>query len=278
MTINYETLWASLVFYGLNVLYAVVLLSLGWYLSGVCERFVYRSARHARRVDPLVTNFLASLAQYSVLAVVAIAVLQLFGIQTASLVAVLGATSLAIGLALQGTLTNLAAGVMLLLFRPFKIGDNVEVGGKAGKVKSLSLFLTELVTPESLQILLPNSSVWGQAIINRSTYPVAAEVKKGKIDITFPVLAGETAERLRRDLLILLTNDPRVDKDVLPKAAISKIVDLSKPDAGVVELTISAELDSADTDDVKTMLFDTINAMQLETPSPVASTRVQTRA
>lgn len=277
MTINYETLWASLVFYGLNVGYAVVLLGLGWYLSGVCERFVYRSTRHARRVDPLVINFLASLAQYAVLAIVAIAVLQLFGIQTASLVAVLGATSLAIGLALQGTLTNFAAGVMLLLFRPFRIGDNVEVGGKAGKVKSLSLFLTELVTPESLQILLPNSSVWGQAIINRSTYPVA-EVTKGKVDITFPVLAGETVERMRRDLLAVLKSDPRVDRAVPPTAAISKIVDLSKPDAGVVELTISAELDSAHADDVKAMLFDKINAMQLEPPARVTPTRVQARA
>lgn len=278
MTINYETLWASLVFYGLNVGYAVVLLGLGWYLSGVCERFVYRSTRHARRVDPLVVNFLASLAQYSVLAIVAIAVLQLFGIQTASLVAVLGATSLAIGLALQGTLTNLAAGVMLLLFRPFRIGDNVEVGGKAGKVKSLSLFLTELVNADNVQILLPNGSVWGQAIINRSTYPVAEPVKKGKIDITFPVLAGETVERMRRDLLAVLKSDPRVDRAVPPTAAISKIVDLSKPDAGVVELTISAELDSAHADDVKIMLFDKINATQLETPARVAPTRVQARA
>jgi len=119
MTINFDTLKASLVLYGLNALYAILLLAVGWYLSGAMQRFVTRLLNVTHRVDPLVTLFVGSLVRYGVLAVVGIAVLQLFGIQTASLVAVLGATSLAIGLALQGTLSNLAAGVMLLLFRPF---------------------------------------------------------------------------------------------------------------------------------------------------------------
>jgi len=147
MTVNFDTLKASLVLYGLNGIYAILLLAIGWYLSGAMQRFVTRLLSVTHRVDPLVTLFVGSLARYGVLAVVGIAVLQLFGIQTASLVAVLGATSLAIGLALQGTLSNLAAGVMLLLFRPFHVGDDVEVAGKAGKVKSLSLFMTELVAP-----------------------------------------------------------------------------------------------------------------------------------
>ena len=135
MTINFDTLKASLILYGLNAIYAILLLAVGWYLSGAMHRFVARVLSVAHRVDPLVTLFVGSLARYGVLAVVGIAVLQLFGIQTASLVAVLGATSLAIGLALQGTLSNIAAGVMLLLFRPFHIGDDVEVAGKAGKVQ-----------------------------------------------------------------------------------------------------------------------------------------------
>ena len=133
MTVNVETLKASLLLYGLNALYASLLLAIGWKLSGVAQQVVSRLLAATHGVDALVIVFLASLARYAVLAVVGIAVLQLFGIQTASLVAVLGATSLAIGLALQGTLSNLAAGVMLLLFRPFHIGDDVEVAGKAGK-------------------------------------------------------------------------------------------------------------------------------------------------
>lgn len=185
MTINFDTLKVSLILDGLNALYAIILLAAGWYLSGAMQRFVTRVLNVGHRVDPLVTLFVSSVTGYGVLAVVGIAVLQLFGIQTASLVAVLGATSLAIGLALQGTLSNLAAGVMLLLFRPFHIGNDVEVAGKAGKVRSLSLFMTELVAPDNTQILLPNGQVWGTAIINRSAYPGTGEVK-----VAFPVRAG----------------------------------------------------------------------------------------
>jgi small conductance mechanosensitive channel len=102
MTINFETLKASLVLYGLDAVYAIILLAIGWWLSGMAQRFVYRTLTVTHWVDPLVTAFLASLAGYATLAVVVIAVLQLVGIQTASLVALLGAASLAIGLALQG--------------------------------------------------------------------------------------------------------------------------------------------------------------------------------
>jgi small conductance mechanosensitive channel len=149
MTIDFETLKASLVLYGLNARYAAVLLVVGWYLSGLAQIFASRLLTVTHRIDALVTVFAASFARYAVLVVVGIAVLQLFGIQTASLVAVLGATSLAIGLALQGTLSNLAAGVMRLLFRLFHIGDDVEVAGKAGKVRLLSLFTTELVASDT---------------------------------------------------------------------------------------------------------------------------------
>jgi small conductance mechanosensitive channel len=257
VTVNFETLWASLLLYGLNAVYAGGLLALGWYFSGAAERVVGEATSHTKRIDPLVSNFLASLARYAVLAVVGIAVLQLFGIQTASLVAVLGATSLAIGLALQGTLANLAAGVMLLLFRPFKIGDNVEVAGKAGTVRSLTLFMTELTTADNVQILLPNGQVWGTAIINRSTYPGA---NIGKIEVTFPVRAGERAQTLSRDLVANLKSDARVHSDPPPIAKISKVVNLENPDAGVVELTIAAVSKPDDADAVKAKLLDTINA------------------
>ena len=177
MMLNFETLKASLVMYGLDAIYAILLLIFGWWLSEVAQRFVFRLLTVTHQVDALVTAFVASLVRYAILAVIGIAVLQLFGIETASLVAVLGATSLAIGLALQGTLSNLAAGVMLLVFRPFGIGHHVEVGGKAGEVRSLSLFMTELKAPDNTQILLPNASVWGQPIINRSAYPATGELK-----------------------------------------------------------------------------------------------------
>ncbi|RYX94857.1 MAG: mechanosensitive ion channel [Bradyrhizobiaceae bacterium] len=263
MTVNFETLWASLLLYGLNAIYAGALLAIGFYVSGAADRIVTSALSHTRRIDPLVSNFVASLARYGVLAVVGIAVLQLFGIQTASLVAVLGAASLAIGLALQGTLTNLAAGVMLLLFRPFKIGDTVEVGGKAGTVTSLSLFMTELKTGENVQILLPNGSVWGSAIINRSTYPGAVV---GKVEVSFPVRAGREAQMLGQELIADLVRDSRVQHDPAPQAKVSKVVNLADGD-GVVELTVAATTDLRDVDAVKSKLLEAINTYIAARPS-----------
>lgn len=257
MTINFETLWASLLLYGLNVLYAAALLAVGFYLSGAADRIVTGALSHTRRIDPLVSNFVASLARYAVLAVVGIAVLQLFGIQTASLVAVLGAASLAIGLALQGTLTNLAAGVMLLLFRPFKIGDNVEVGGKAGTVTSLSLFMTELKTAENVQILLPNGAVWGAAMINKTIYSGGSA---GKVEVTFPVRAGQAAQAMGREMIAELARDKRVQTEPAPAATVSKVVNLAGNEGGAVELTISATTNPGDVDSVKARLLEAVNA------------------
>ncbi|MCK1542007.1 mechanosensitive ion channel [Bradyrhizobium sp. 179] len=254
MTINFDTLEASLVLYGLNAIYAILLFAVGWYLSGAMQRFVTRVLSVTHRVDPLVTLFVASVARYAVLAVVGIAVLQLFGIQTASLVAVLGATSLAIGLALQGTLSNLAAGVMLLLFRPFHIGDDVEVAGKAGKVKSLSLFMTELVALDNTQILLPNGQVWGAAIINHSAYPGTGEVK-----VAFPVRAG-AANALADQILKELRDDPRIDDRTAPSVNVSKVI-AADPAAPVVELTVSAKVNPSDADAVRQRVLDRASAV-----------------
>jgi small conductance mechanosensitive channel len=256
MTINFETLQATVVLYGLNAIYATLLLIVGWYLSGAAQRVISRVLTVTHRVDPLVTVFLASLARYGVLAVVGIAVLQLLGIQTTSLVAVLGATSLAIGLALQGTLSNLAAGVMLLLFRPFRIGDDVEVAGKAGRVRSLSLFMTELVAPNNTQVLLPNGSVWGAAIINHSAYPGTGEVK-----VAFPVRAGTAAQAVAEEIVKELGMDPRIDHSSEPSVHVSRVVEACDPAGAVVELTVTAKVKPSDADAVKQTLLDRINQL-----------------
>jgi len=152
--------------YGITVLGAIAILLGGLWLSARIARIVQRALERNRRVDATVALFLGSLTRYALIAVTIIAVLNQFGIQTTSLVAVLGAASLAIGLALQGTLSNVAAGVMLLLFRPFKVGDYVEIGGIGGTVKAVTLFLTELATPDNVEIIVPNGQVWGAVIKN----------------------------------------------------------------------------------------------------------------
>jgi small conductance mechanosensitive channel len=159
-----------LVLYGINLAGGIVVAVAAFWACGLVERAVRRALLASPHMDPTVASFLSSLARYATLAVAFVVVLQLIGIQATSLVAVIGAGSLAIGLALQGTLSNMAAGVMLLIFRPFRIGDKIEVACKKGEVRSLNLFMTELAADAEVQILIPNAQVWGAPITNFSAY------------------------------------------------------------------------------------------------------------
>lgn len=206
-----------IVLYGLNILYAVALLVIGWWLASVVDRLVTRALNATHRVDPTIVGFLSSLARYTVLVFVGLAVLQRFGIQTTSLIAVLGATSLAVGLALQGTLSNVAAGVMLLLFRPFKVGDSVEVGGQSGTVKAITLFTTELAAGDNVQVLMPNGRVWGSPIINRSVYGARS------FSFALELKPDADIEGVMEKGLAFLKNDPRVSREPGPSASIAKM-------------------------------------------------------
>lgn len=214
---NIEELGNLFILYGLNILYALGLLVIGWWIASFVERIVLRALAATHRVDPTVAGFLGSIARYGVLVFVGVAVLQRFGIQTTSIIAVLGATSLAIGLALQGTLSNVAAGVMLLLFRPFKLGDQVEVGGQAGTVKGLTLFTTELASGDNIQVLMPNSKVWGAPIVNKSAYGAR------KFDFSLELKPDADIEGVMEEGLSFLRQDARVQQEPGPSAGISKM-------------------------------------------------------
>jgi len=155
-----------------SVLGALVILIVGWMLAAWAQRRIVNLSRKNRHLDDMLFEFLASIARYIVMGFTVLFVLNTFGVQTTSVVAVIGAAGLAIGLALQGTLSNVAAGVMLILFRPIKIGDFVEVAGKMGTVKEISLNFTELADLSNVQVIVPNSEVWGNIITNFSTNPV----------------------------------------------------------------------------------------------------------
>jgi len=170
--LNIENLGALLILYGTRLLGAVVVALIGWWVARVVERAALRGLSRTPHMDAMVAGFIASVARYGALVLIGLIIIQLIGIQATSLIAVVGAASLAIGLALQGTLSNLAAGVMLLIFHPFRVGDEIEVEGKRGRVKSLNLFMTELVN-DNVQILLPNGKVWGAPLTNFSTYSQA---------------------------------------------------------------------------------------------------------
>jgi small conductance mechanosensitive channel len=155
---------ALLVYWGVRILAAVVILCIGWTLG----RWADKRFEHAKPLDITLRNFLGNFFKYIIFTVTIITVIGLFGIPMASLLAVLGAAGLAIGLALQGTLSNIASGVMILVLRPFNVGDFIAFGSESGTVKTLGLFGTELATADNIYLYAPNSKVWGTEIKNYS--------------------------------------------------------------------------------------------------------------
>jgi len=139
--------------YGLDVVGAILILIVGWWIAGRSRAWTRMALEKTGRVDAMLTGFLAAAVRYTVLILTVLAVLDRFGVETTSFVAILGATGIAIGLALQGTLSNVAAGVMILLLRPFKVGDFIEGAGHSGTVKEVSLFVTHIATPDNVGYL-----------------------------------------------------------------------------------------------------------------------------
>jgi len=156
----------------MNVLMAIVILIIGLWVAKRVSNGIIKLSKKYEHLDDTLFRFLASIAKFMILAIVGMAVLGRFGVETTSIVAVLGAATVAIGLALQGSLSNLAAGVMLLIFRPFKVGDFVDGGGSFGNIEEINLFTTNMQTFDNQQIIIPNSKIWGEKIINHSHHPV----------------------------------------------------------------------------------------------------------
>ncbi|MCA9268862.1 MAG: mechanosensitive ion channel [Planctomycetales bacterium] len=156
--------------YGANVVGAIVLMLVAWIAAGWTSRFLGAAMRRAR-IDETLTRFMEKLARWGVLLLAVLACLSIFGVETTSFAAVIGAAGLAVGLAFQGTLSNFAAGVMLLIFRPFAVGHAVNVAGLVGKVDSIDIFTTAIDTFDNRRIIVPNSSIFGATIENISFHP-----------------------------------------------------------------------------------------------------------
>ncbi|GIV60612.1 MAG: mechanosensitive ion channel protein MscS [Rhodothermaceae bacterium] len=157
--------------YALNVIGGVLLLIGGWVVSKWVHRGAARSLDRTR-LDPTLTRFFANAARWLVLIFAVLASLELFGVQTTSFIAVLGAAGLAVGLAFQGTLSNFAAGVLLLIFRPFRVGDAVRIAGQTGQVEEIDLFMTKLDTFDNRRLMIPNSKITGDVIETITFHPI----------------------------------------------------------------------------------------------------------
>jgi small conductance mechanosensitive channel len=246
------------VVYGVNCLGAILIALVGWWVASFAERMSLKGLLSSSHMDRTVAAFLSSLVRYALLAVTLVLILQVVGIQATSLVAVIGASSLAIGLALQGTLSNMAAGVMLLLFRPFKLGDSIEVGGKSGTVQNLNLFFTELAGGDHVQILIPNGQVWGQAMINNSVYGTR------RVALKIPVSFAKNPDAIAGRIKSFLKSDARVQKS---SVVVSNITD------AVVELSVEAWTTSGDAGDLRTELMQhALGVITEPQPKPVART------
>jgi len=206
--------------WGLRVLGALLLLVVGWMICKAVRRSA-RKALQATRIDATLVPFASSLIYYSLLTFLILAVLSLFGIQTTSFIAVLGAAGLAVGFALQGTLGNFASGVMLLIFRPFRVGDYVEAGGTAGTVQEIGIFATTLHSPDNVRIVVPNSAVHGSIVKNYSHN----ETRRN--DMVFGISYGDDIGKAIEVIHRVVTSDERVLTDPAPVIAVAELADSS---------------------------------------------------
>jgi len=193
-----------------SVFAAAGILILGWIISAWLQGRVRALGRKHKNLDDMLFDFLAAIVRYIVLGFSFLFVLNTFGVETTSIVAVVGAAGLAVGLALQGTLSNIAAGVMLILFRPVKLGDFVDVGGTMGTVKSLNLNFTELADVSNAQVIIPNAQVWGNIITNYSTNDTR------RAEWTFGVGYGVNLAEAERIIRETIMEDPRSKADPEP--------------------------------------------------------------
>lgn len=193
-----------------NILVALIILIVGIWIAGKVYNGISGIANKYEKLDDTLFKFFGSVARYTILAFVGIAVLNRFGVQTASIIALLGAAGLAVGLALQGTLSNLAAGVMLLIFRPYKVGDFIDAAGKFGNVIEIDMFTTILKSFDNQQIIIPNSQIWGEQIINHSHHAIRG------VDMRFGIAYDESIDDARKVIDTVLANHPLILKDPAP--------------------------------------------------------------
>ncbi|MBN2447305.1 MAG: mechanosensitive ion channel [Phycisphaerae bacterium] len=232
--------------HGPKVLAALATLIIGWIiariLTSVARRFMTRA-----KVEATLTGFACNLIYMGLLTLVIISAIGKLQVPTASFVAVIGAAGLAIGFALQGSLANFAAGVMLIIFRPFKVGDFVDAGGVSGVVSEIQVFATTIKTPDNKLIVVPNSSLTGGAITNYSAQPTR------RVDLVFGIGYGDDIDKAKRTIADVFARDSRVLKDPEPTIAVSEL--------GSSSVNIAAR-PWVNTGDYWAVYFDTLEAVK----------------
>ncbi|MFQ1701088.1 mechanosensitive ion channel family protein [Loktanella agnita] len=243
-----------------NVVAAILILVIGSILAGwVKRRLIGLGQKHAH-LDITLFNFLGNVARYVIIGFAFLFVLNTFGVQTTSIIAVIGAAGLAIGLALQGTLSNIAGGVMIVFFRPIKIGDFVEVNDQMGTVKDITLNYTEVASLGNVQIIIPNSEVWGNTIVNYSSYPLR------RAEWTFGVGYGANLKKAEEVIRDTIMADERSKSDPEP------FIQVNNLNSSSVDFLVRVWCDSADyfqyQADMKRKVKEALDAAGVDIPFP----------
>lgn len=216
-----DTLIPAAIEHGLSVVGAILILIAGYIIANWTAKRVKKWAGSSASIDNTLVPVFAQTTRVFIIIVTILAVLGQFGVETTSIVAVIGASALAVGLALQGTLSNIAAGVMLLILRPFKVGDVVGIGGTMGVVDAINLFTTEMHSFDNIGISMPNSKVWGVEIQNFNRFDTR------RVDMEFGIGYNDDMDKAIRIINEILDEDERVMKEPEPLIAISNLGDSS---------------------------------------------------
>ena len=189
--------------FGMNIIAAIAIFFIGRWVVGLIQRVLIKGLERAK-LEPILVRFLSNIVYVVLIVFVVLAAIAQLGVQTTSLIAVLGAAGLAVGLALQGSLANFAAGVLIIIFRPYKIGDYIEGGGVAGTIEEVQIFTTILKTPDNRRVIVPNGQMMSGVITNYSSHPIR------RVDLTASVSYDADSDHVRRVLKDILDNDERV--------------------------------------------------------------------
>lgn len=206
--------------YGLPLLWAIVILILGRFVAKIITSIFKKWANKAK-FDPTVVRFFANILYFALIALVIIAALDKVGVNTTSFAAVIAAAGLAIGLALQGSLSNFASGVMLIIFRPFKVGDYVNVGGVGGSVEEIEIFTTKLITPDNKVVIIPNGQITTSSITNFSANDTR------RVDLVVGVSYDDDIRKVRQVLTDIINGDERILKEPAVTIAVLEMADSS---------------------------------------------------
>ncbi|MFC1704094.1 mechanosensitive ion channel family protein [Candidatus Omnitrophota bacterium] len=215
-----DKLYGYVAEYGLSLIAAILIFVIGKWLAGVISRFMEKLLLRTK-VEATLALFVRNITYVGIFVFVIIAALGKLGVETTSFIAVLGAAGLAVGLALQGSLANFAAGVILIVFKPFKVGDFIEAGGTVGTVKEIQIFNTILDHFDNRRVVVPNAKITGDNISNFSA------IEKRRVDLVFGISYTDNIKTAKEVLEKVVKSDPRVLKDPAPVVAVSELGDSS---------------------------------------------------